>query len=50
MKSRNNQRVSRTRGSNFLDKDSINGINKEIIWKKGNIGIIIRKVRVSKVR
>ena len=50
MKGRNDQRVGCRRGINFLNKSSINSMNKKIVWEKGNISIIRRKVRVGKMR
>ena len=48
LKGGNNKRVCYRRRSYFLDKSSINGRNKKIIWKKSYVHVVKRKIRIGK--
>ena len=50
MKGSNNKGISQRRRRYFVNKDSIDSGNKKVVWKKGNISIVRREIRIRKAR
>ena len=45
-----NQRISSSGRSYLISKSGINSMNKKVIRKTGNVGMIGRSIRVNKMR